>query len=71
MNPNTYRVCTNCTIPHYENCGSCWGFGVYKISDNPSEAFAVTAWEVFEKKFKAKVLPCPECGSTENGCPKE
>ena len=63
-----YRICTACEINHFENCEACYGFGVYKISTNPSEAFPVTAAEAHDKQFKGVVLPCPECGSTEKGC---
>jgi hypothetical protein len=64
-----YRICFACEINHFENCESCYGFGVYKISTNPSGTFPVTAAEAHDKQFKGAVLPCPECGSTEKGCP--
>lgn len=61
----TYRICTACEIHHYENCESCWGFGVY--SDTLGDV--VRAIEALEKNFRGKVYPCPECGSDENGVP--
>ena len=63
------RICTECSVHHYENCNSCWGFGVYKISDRVDEAWPVLATDVVNKVFKSPVLSCPECGSTEKGIP--
>lgn len=59
------RVCTKCPIHHYENCGTCWGFGVYSLV--PGDV--VRAGEAIEKKFRGGVLKCPECGSNEKGIP--
>ena len=60
-----YRICNVCAIPHYENCESCWGFGVYSFI--PGDA--VRAGDVIDGKLKGEVFPCPECGSTEKGIP--
>ena len=61
-----HRICTKCRIHHYENCESCFGFGVYllKLGD------AVTGGDAARKRFKSVVIPCPECGSTEKGIVK-
>ena len=60
-----YRVCTDCEIHHFENCESCWGFGVYSgtLGD------AVRASDAHDGTFKSEVYPCHECGSTEKGLP--
>ena len=62
---NDLRVCTQeCRIPHYENCGTCFGFGVY--SDRPGDI--VIAVEAHGKRqFREAVIACPECGSIEKG----
>jgi hypothetical protein len=65
-----YRICTSCEIHHYENCEGCYGFGVYKISTKQDEAYPVSAEEAHSKQFRHKVIPCPVCGSTEEGYPK-
>lgn len=62
-----YRVCSKCKIRHYENCESCWGFGVY--SSTPWNA--VHAIEAISGNLKGPVLPCPECRSTEKGVPTQ
>lgn len=65
-----YRICNKCEIPHFENCGSCFGFGVYSVPDRPGEVFPVTAGEAIETKvFRGEVKACPECGSTVLGLP--
>lgn len=59
-----YRICTHgCKITHYENCETCAGFGVY--SERPGNF--VSSIEAHSDEFWGEVLPCPECGSTENG----
>lgn len=66
-----YRICTKCEIHHFENCGSCFGFGVYSVKDHPGGLFPVTASEAMVKKvYRGEVQACPECGSTTLGIPK-
>ena len=66
-----YRICKKCAIPHFENCGSCFGFGVYSVPDRPGEVFPVAASEAIEtKQFRGVVQVCPECGSTVMGLPQ-
>jgi len=62
-----HSICTACEIAHIENCGTCFGFGVY-LNDQ-GETSPVRAGDAHEKKFSGPVHPCPECGSTENGIP--
>ena len=67
-----YRICKKCAIHHFENCGSCFGFGVYSVPDRPGEVFPVTAGEAIETKaFRGEVKACPECGSTVMGLPNK
>jgi hypothetical protein len=63
----THRICWRCKIPHYENCESCFGFGVYKIADRPGVAYPVTAGEAHDETLKSPVILCPECGSGIHG----
>lgn len=58
-----YRICTACEIPHYENCETCFGWGVY--SNQAGDI--VSAAEAMYRRFKGPVYACPECGSDENG----
>lgn len=58
-----YRICTDCKIHHYENCETCFGFGLtlYNIPITAAEAMG------YEKLPEWKL--CPECGSTPKGIP--
>ena len=62
------RVCTRCAIHHYENCGTCFGFGLYP---GERELFPITArWahgSPPSRPLPEKWIPCPECGSTPAG----
>lgn len=50
-----YRICKKCAIHHYENCESCFGFGVYKISNTPDLAWPVHADEAMSGKLRVFV----------------
>lgn len=66
---NNYRICTQCDIPHFENCGTCFGFGVYSVKGREGELFPVAAIEALQtKQYRGEVQACPECGSTTSGC---
>ena len=69
MTERNYRICTNCPIHHYENCNTCFGFGVYTVERYPGEYFPVSAGAAHERTFRGPCFPCPECGSTPNGLP--
>ena len=58
------RICMNCDINHYENCTSCYGFGLYE------DGIPITAYSSVYKIFNHKTIICPECGSDHNGVPK-
>lgn len=62
-----YQVCTSCRIRHYENCGSCFGFGVYSGKPGGIVSAREAHIDVLQRD---KVSPCPECRSTEKGLPK-
>ena len=61
------RVCTKCTIHHYENCHTCFGFGIYKKHPYLRPISADIAHDTSLTKF-IKWDKCPECGSGINGC---
>jgi hypothetical protein len=67
-----YRICRKCDIHHYENCQSCFGFGVY-LSKNGNGIIPVSAgqaiWRDDGRGIIGKVRACPECGSTIEGMP--
>ena len=65
--PKCYRVCRRCRIPHIENCGSCFGFGVYL--SGLGKLVPIAASEAHEGTYPLNWLPCPECGSTPAGAP--
>lgn len=70
MAEKAYRLCTACAIQHYDNCGTCFGFGVYTLPDRPGEVFPVSAVEAMETRmFRGVVQACPECLSTVDGAP--
>jgi hypothetical protein len=60
-----------CKIPHYENCNTCAGFGVYTLPDRVGEVFAVSARDAIDGISIQNAIPCPECKSTIAGIPKE
>jgi hypothetical protein len=64
-----YRICKKCGIHHYENCGTCFGFGLRR--DLFSKRFmAVSAGEAhFGFTVPTDLVACPECGSTIKGLP--
>ncbi len=70
-----YRLCSvGCEIPHYENCGICFGFGVF--SDMAEFGWlpirAGLALGAKESGLKIlRIMPCPECNSTIKGLPEE
>lgn len=61
-NGMTYHVCTEYPIHHYDNCNTCFGFGVY------SQGNPVIAAEAHGAPW-IDTFPCPECGSTVKGVP--
>jgi hypothetical protein len=58
-------VCKSCHVPHFENCPSCFGFGLYQKEDGTN--YPVSAFDSQQLEFKHKVIPCNYCGSTEKG----
>jgi hypothetical protein len=65
-----YRICEKCTPKHYENCGTCFGFGVYTRDNRPGEVFPLPASRIYSKVGLLLQI-CPECGSDINGIPAE
>ena len=70
--PDAPRICQDCKIPHVENCGGCWGFGVYvdkRMEDgNP---LPVRAGDAHRFTFPyGDTKYCSVCGSTPEGLPK-
>lgn len=66
-----YRICTKCLIHHYENCNTCFGFGIYEPDDSPGKTFPVIAAAAHGFiAIHGKFLPCPECDSTIKGISK-
>ena len=63
-NGTELRICTACAITHYENCTTCYGFGVYGVE---LKSLPVTAIEAHDKKFRGITHTCPECHSDSNG----
>jgi len=66
---NDYRICTKCAIHHYENCGTCFGFGVY-VKATVDGLIPVNAHAAHTQEFRGETIPCPECGSTTAGLPQ-
>jgi len=72
--PKVYRICTTCRIHHYENCESCFGFGVYPDSrqhDFEDNLVPINAGAAHDGTSPSNWVPCPECGSTPTGLPTE
>jgi hypothetical protein len=63
MSEKQYRICTDCKIPHYENCDTCFGFGLKReIPNGP-----ISAAEAMGGEPLPEWIECPECGSTPKG----
>ena len=66
---NEYRVCKKCDVHHYENCYSCFGYGVRLASELPISAIeAEMLRQIHGANLYSKA--CPECGSTYQGLPE-
>jgi len=63
-----YRVCTKCAIHHYENCNTCFGFGVY-VETTVDGLIPINAHAAHTKQFRHTPTHCPECLSTSAGLP--
>ncbi len=61
-----YRICTKCAIHHYENCGTCFGFGVYTHTAVDG-IIPVNAHAACTQEFSGETRACPECLSTSEG----
>ena len=59
-----HRICQKCDRPHVENCGTCFGFGVY-----PGETIQLVPIPAVENDpvILVKAQVCPECGGTPQG----
>lgn len=78
MTTKDYRICTTCRIHHYENCHTCFGFGVYR---DEGRLIAITVADahgrppiyldyVISNSHLEYAIACPECGSGLDGVPK-
>lgn len=61
------RICTECNPHHYENCRSCFGFGVYPGKE--IDIVPISAGDAIDGKWPSLWRPCPECKSTPKGLP--
>jgi hypothetical protein len=64
-----FHICEQCTPPHYDNCETCWGYGVMPSTIATSRTVPVPAGMAIEEP-PANARPCPTCGSTVKGVPK-
>jgi len=66
-----YKICTRCSIHHFSNCDTCFGFGIKK--DDSVGVIPIAACEAMWPNLSP--LPeweaCPECHSTPLGMPQE
>lgn len=71
--PPALRLCSdeNCTArPHYENCPSCFGFGVIPGGKEPLNASQAWANNMSPMGPIVPNAPCPTCHSTFRGPPR-
>ena len=68
MNIEGLRICTACRIHHYENCGTCFGFGMYPGRDG--SLVPISAGAAHSGEFPGNWATCPECDSGPAGVPK-
>lgn len=70
-----YRVCHECPTPHVENCGTCFGFGVYwwygklRFTDGPMtpQLVPLGGVQLDEVRESGEWDRCQECGGTPHG----
>ena len=62
------HLCTDCTPHHYDNCPTCFGYGVRAQScdGRPAPVGSAAARDPKDTEW----LPCPTCGSTPAGPPE-
>ena len=61
----TYTICRVCkTITHFDNCPTCFGFGIKYEKGKNIPVIAIEAMTGIPN-----TEPCPECGSTQKGIP--
>lgn len=71
-----YHVCRKCDVPHYDNCGTCFGFGCYQFHAWEAVYFPLRAGlggpDMQEERDNLGLITvkCPECGSNANGVPE-
>lgn len=65
-------LCHRCDITHYENCPTCWGFGVYASHDTRLRLVPVSgAMAAGSEPLPPSARACPTCRSTPLGVPIE
>lgn len=64
-----HYVCDKCDLPHYNNCGTCEGFGL--THRDPTMEIVPTSPDTAEmmRDNNDPDIACPECGSTIYGIP--
>ena len=68
-----YSICTSCKIHHFDNCETCFGYGIKKkIFEIQDENIPVSAYdaECIRSGFILMWDYCPECHSSPYGLPK-
>lgn len=65
-----YRICTHCNIHHYENCPTCFGFGL-KYAKLHKTLIPIGAGEAEKKAYPKDWQACPDCKSTPRGIPTD
>ena len=61
------KICYKCPITHFDNCGTCYGFGVHPGKE--IMPIPISAIKAIEKRYPNNWYACPECGSTPEGIP--
>lgn len=65
-----YQICRRCPVWHYENCGTCFGFGV-RVNSSGLNVPIRACEAIHVGNSSDQPLPewirCPECGSTPQG----
>jgi hypothetical protein len=68
-------ICRTCDVPHYDNCPTCWGFGVFPRTFDGSpvplsaNVACVLRCPPHSESEGVDWLPCPTCQSTPAGIP--
>ncbi len=62
-----FHVCYECTPPHIDNCGTCFGYGLNGKHIVTAHEASMLYLHTFTSTLPDNTIQCPECGSDIRG----